>query len=157
MPRRESKKYTPEFQTRAVKMVLEEGKSRAQVAKDLDQTRSALETWMRQSRTDAGQGPSGALTTGEKEELAQLRREVRQLRVERRPALLEGRLLPDGWTGRPGRRREAWWRLVRWQVGQRGHPEAITRAMASRTRFMSGADGGQCNEGLPTHLLFGLP
>ncbi|AGC43454.1 IS3 family transposase OrfA [Myxococcus stipitatus DSM 14675] len=38
---------------------------------------------MRQSRTDAGQGPSGALTTGEKEEFAQLRREVRQLRMER--------------------------------------------------------------------------
>ncbi|WZX23409.1 IS3 family transposase [Myxococcus stipitatus] len=83
MPRRERRKYTPEFKARAVKMVLEEGKSRAQVAKDMDLTRSALEAWMRQSRTDAGQGPSGALTTGEKEELAQLRREVRQLRMER--------------------------------------------------------------------------
>ncbi|WXH29848.1 Insertion element IS6110 uncharacterized 12.0 kDa protein [Myxococcus stipitatus] len=83
MPRRERRKYTPEFKARAVKMVLEEGKSRAQVAKDLDLTRSVLETWVRQSRTDAGQGPSGALTTGEKEELAQLRREVRQLRMER--------------------------------------------------------------------------
>ncbi|MBU8900996.1 transposase [Corallococcus sp. M34] len=83
MPRRERRKYTPEFKARAVKMVLEESKSRAQVAKDLDLTRSALETWVKQSRTDAGQGPSEALTTGEKEELAQLRREVRQLRMER--------------------------------------------------------------------------
>lgn len=83
MPRRERRKYTPEFKSRAVKLVLEEGKSRAQVAKDLDLTRSALETWVRQARTDVGQGSPGALTTGEKEELTQLRREVRQLRMER--------------------------------------------------------------------------
>lgn len=83
MPRRERRKYTPEFKARVVKQVLEEGKSRAQVAKDLDLTRSALETWVRQARADAGQGPSGVLTTGVKEELTQLRREVRQLRMER--------------------------------------------------------------------------
>ncbi|RKH15839.1 IS3 family transposase [Corallococcus praedator] len=63
--------------------MLEEGKSRAQVAKDLDLTRSALETWVRQARADAGQGPPGVLTRGEKEELTQLRREVHQLRMER--------------------------------------------------------------------------
>lgn len=44
-----------------------------QVAKDLDLTRSALKTWVRQARADAGQGPSGALTSSEKEEFTQLR------------------------------------------------------------------------------------
>lgn len=34
MPRRERRKDTPEFKARVVKQVLEEGKSRAQVAKD---------------------------------------------------------------------------------------------------------------------------
>jgi transposase len=32
---------------------------------------------------DAGQGPAGALTTEEKEELSRLRKEVRELRIER--------------------------------------------------------------------------
>lgn len=83
MPRRERRTYTPEFKARAVKQVLEEGKSRSQVARDLELTRSALDTWVRQARVDAGRGPTGALTTSEKEELSQLRREVRQLRMER--------------------------------------------------------------------------
>ncbi|NOK33072.1 transposase [Corallococcus exercitus] len=47
MPRRERRKYTPEFKARVMKQVLEEGKSRAQVAKDLDLTCSALEAWVR--------------------------------------------------------------------------------------------------------------
>ncbi|WXH31895.1 hypothetical protein WA016_05874 [Myxococcus stipitatus] len=34
MPKRVRRNYTPEFKTRAVKLVLEEDKSRAQVAKD---------------------------------------------------------------------------------------------------------------------------
>jgi transposase len=36
-----------------------------------------------QSEVDAGKGPGGALTTAEKQELAQLRRENKQLRMER--------------------------------------------------------------------------
>ncbi|MBN9683957.1 transposase [Corallococcus sp. NCSPR001] len=79
MPRRARRKLTPEFKARAVKLALEEGKPRAQVAKDLDLTRSALESWVMQAQVDAGQGTGGALTTSEKEELAQPRREVRLL------------------------------------------------------------------------------
>jgi transposase len=83
MQRRPRRQYTPEFRAGAVKMVLEEGKSMAQVAKDLDLTRSALENWVRQARVDAGQGTAEALTTSEKEELTRLRRENHQLRMER--------------------------------------------------------------------------
>ncbi|NOK34555.1 transposase [Corallococcus exercitus] len=57
MPRRERRKYTPEFKARVVKQVLEEGKSRSQVAKDL--MRSALETWMRQARADVARSGPG--------------------------------------------------------------------------------------------------
>ena len=43
--------------------------------------------WLREiqglSKIDAGNGPSGALTTAEKAELAVLRKEVRELRMER--------------------------------------------------------------------------
>jgi len=38
---------------------------------------------VRQAEVDAGKGPAGALTTAEKEELSQLRREVKVLRMER--------------------------------------------------------------------------
>lgn len=43
--RRPRRQYTPEFRAEAVKMVLEEGRSMAQVAKDLGLTCSALENW----------------------------------------------------------------------------------------------------------------
>jgi putative transposase len=38
---------------------------------------------LKQSQVDRGKGPPGALTTAEKEELAQLRKEVRELREDR--------------------------------------------------------------------------
>ena len=38
---------------------------------------------MQQASTDEGNGPEGALTTAEKEELTRLRRENRTLRLER--------------------------------------------------------------------------
>jgi transposase len=55
----------------------------SQVAKDLDLTESALRNWVKQAEIDAGRGPEGALTTEEKAELQQLRRENRTLRMER--------------------------------------------------------------------------
>ena len=42
-----------------------------------------VRTWVRQAEVDAGRGPTGALTTADKEELSQLRREVKVLRMER--------------------------------------------------------------------------
>jgi len=38
---------------------------------------------VQQSEVDAGRGPAGALTTAEKEELTRLRKENRELRMER--------------------------------------------------------------------------
>jgi transposase len=53
------------------------------VARDLDLTPSALGNWVEQARADAGKSTRGTLTTEEKEELARLRKEVRELRLER--------------------------------------------------------------------------
>ena len=44
------------------------------VAEDLDLTETALRAWVKRFDIDAGKGPPGALTTIEREELAQLRR-----------------------------------------------------------------------------------
>ena len=52
------------------------------VARDLDLTETALREWVHRARADRTNGQTG-LTTGEREELARLRKENRILREER--------------------------------------------------------------------------
>ena len=81
--RRKRRSFTDEFKADAVKVVLAGGRTVGQVAKDLDLTETALRAWVRQAEVDAGQGSPEALTTDERNELARLRRENKQLRMER--------------------------------------------------------------------------
>jgi len=83
MEKRHRRHFTDEFKADTVKLVLQEGKPVARVARDLDLTESAVRQWVKQAKIDSGKGPAGALTTAEKEELAQLRKENRELRMER--------------------------------------------------------------------------
>ena len=83
MERRKRRSFNAEYKAEAVRLVREGGKSVPQVAKDLDLTDSALRNWVRQAEVDEGKGPAGALTTGEREELTRLRKENRQLTMER--------------------------------------------------------------------------
>ena len=53
------------------------------MSKDLDLTPSSLGKWVEQARADQGRSKRGTLTTEEKEELARLRKENRELRIER--------------------------------------------------------------------------
>jgi transposase len=80
--RRARRSFTEEFKASAVRLVLDEGKTVGQVARDLDLTPSALGGWVNQARADRTNGKTG-LTTAEREELSQLRKEVRNLRIER--------------------------------------------------------------------------
>jgi len=82
-PRRKRRQFTPEFKAGAVKLVLAEGKSSTEVARDLGLTESALRIWVQQAKADRGEGKPGALTTAEREELSRLRKRVRELEVER--------------------------------------------------------------------------
>lgn len=82
-PRRKRRQFTPEFKAGAVKLVLAEGKSSTEVARDLGLTESALRIWVQQAKADRGEGQPGALTTAEREELSVLRKRVRQLEMER--------------------------------------------------------------------------
>ena len=66
----------------AVRLVLDEGKTVGAVARELDLTPSALGNWVRQARADRSQGKTG-LTTEERTELARLRKENRERRMER--------------------------------------------------------------------------
>ncbi len=81
--RRKRRTFTKQFKAGAVRLVLEEGKSLSEVGRDLDVHGSVVSGWVRQAKTEAGRGPPGALNMSEMEELARLRKEVRQLRMER--------------------------------------------------------------------------
>lgn len=83
MTRRSRRIFTDEFKAGAVRLVLEEGKTVAQVARDLDLTETAFRKWVERARSDQGKGKPGALTTREREELADLRKRVRVLQMER--------------------------------------------------------------------------
>ena len=80
--RRPRRQFTDEFKAQAVRLVLEEGKTVGAAARDLDLTASALRQWVEQTRADRTKGKSG-LTTAEREEVARLRKENRQLRMDR--------------------------------------------------------------------------
>ena len=84
MGKRTRRRFTAEFKAETVRVVRESGKSvgdgRARARPDRDGA-AALGGAGGRSMPDAG--AIGALTTDEREELAQLRREVRTLRMER--------------------------------------------------------------------------
>ena len=80
--RRPRRQFDDDFKAQAVRLVLDEGKSVGSVARDLDLTESNLRIWVERARADRTDGKTG-LTTAEREELARLRKENRELRTER--------------------------------------------------------------------------
>jgi transposase len=81
--KRKRRKFSAEFKAETVRLVRDSDKSVTAVARELDLTETALRRWVQQAEVDAGRGPMGALTTSEREELVQLRRETKRLRMER--------------------------------------------------------------------------
>jgi transposase len=81
--RRLRRTFTDEFKAGAVRLVLEEGESINRVARDLDLNSGSVSRWVEQARANRGISKRGTLTTEEKEELSRLRKEVRELRLER--------------------------------------------------------------------------
>lgn len=79
---RARRQFTDEFKAGAVRLVLDEGKTIAAVARDLGLTASALRTWVIRARADRDGGKTG-LTSDERAELAKLRKENRELKLER--------------------------------------------------------------------------
>jgi transposase-like protein len=77
------RQFSPEFKSEAVRLAQSPGQSIANVAKDLGVSEGNLRNWIKQAAVDAGNGSAGALTTSEKQELAALRRENKELRMER--------------------------------------------------------------------------
>ena len=78
---RNRRKFTPEFKAEAVALVEASGGNIAAVAKELGIYDSSLGNWVRQARVDRGE--RAGVTTSEKTELAELRKENARLRMER--------------------------------------------------------------------------
>ena len=80
-PGRAKRRFSKEFKADAVALVLDGDRPVAHVARDLGIGETNLGNWVRQARIDRGDRPG--LTTEERSELVQLRREVTKLRMER--------------------------------------------------------------------------
>jgi transposase len=80
MTKRTRRKYTEEFKTEAVRLIVEEGYSISQAARNLDINANMLGRWKRELTEDA---EIRQQVSDEKEELKRLREEVRQLKMER--------------------------------------------------------------------------
>jgi transposase len=76
--------HPPEFRRRAVELVRLGEQPVAAIAKDLRISESCLRNWIAQDTADssAGDGGSSRLTSDEKRELAQLRKDKRRLEIE---------------------------------------------------------------------------
>ena len=77
---RARRSFTPEFKAEIVERCQAGDRTVAQVARDFDLAETAVRKWVRQAEIDAGQ--RDGLTSDEREELAQLRRENRRLQAD---------------------------------------------------------------------------
>lgn len=78
---RTRRSFTKEFKVDAVALVLDEGRTIADVARSLGIGETNLGNWVRRFRTDRGEREG--LTTSEKLDIVGLRKENVQLRMER--------------------------------------------------------------------------
>ncbi len=83
MATRKRRSFTPEFKAEAVRLCRVGDRSIKQIAVDLDLTETALRDWVKRADADVGIGPENALSTPERDELAELRRKVKRLEMER--------------------------------------------------------------------------
>lgn len=77
-------KFTKEFKTEAIKLVKKEGYTQAEVAKNLGIDARNLSRWIQESIPEKQVAkPVSLLSMHEQEELQQLRKDVKRLRMER--------------------------------------------------------------------------
>ena len=74
--------FTSEFKAEIVELCQRGDRSVGQVARDFDLTETAVREWIKQAERDAGTRQDGGLTSAERRELAELRRENRRLRED---------------------------------------------------------------------------
>ena len=78
------KQYSKQFKIDAVKLVTEQGYKVAEAARNLGIHHTSLRNWKKQLEIDGNQSfPGKGHMVSEKEELNQLRKEVKKLQMER--------------------------------------------------------------------------
>ena len=80
-PARRRGRYPKEFRRDAAALVIDQERTVADVAKELGVVEQTLGNWVRQERIDRGEREG--LSSGEREEMARRRREVKRLTMER--------------------------------------------------------------------------
>ena len=75
------KPYPPEFRRQMIELV-RAGRTPEELAREFEPTAESIRNWVKQADRDEGRRDDG-LTSVEREELRRLRRENRQLRLER--------------------------------------------------------------------------
>ena len=78
---RPRRSFTPEFKAEIVELCQRGDRTVRQVSQDFDLTETAVREWVKQADLDTG-SRTDALTSTERDELAQLRRENRRLRED---------------------------------------------------------------------------
>jgi transposase len=78
---RKNPPYTPEFRRQMIELA-RSGRSPESLAKEFEPTAQAIRNWVARADRDAGRR-DGGVTTEERGEINRLRREVRQLKLER--------------------------------------------------------------------------
>ena len=83
MSDKRTRRFSKEYKAEDVDLVQQSGGNCAKVARDVDLTPQSVAAWVRQAAIDAGEGRADQLTTADKTELYNLRKEVKELRMER--------------------------------------------------------------------------
>ena len=73
--------YPPEFRQQIIELV-KAGRTPEELSREFEPTAQTIHNWVKQADVDAGVRSDG-LTTEERDELRRLRRENKQLRIER--------------------------------------------------------------------------
>jgi transposase len=113
--------FTPEFKAEAVRLCKAGDRTIRQVAVDLDLTETALREWVKRAATEAEAASSETLSTGERDELKELRKRVKRLEMEREILKNRRGRRPTCWARSSGRattraarkeRPAAFWRFI---------------------------------------------
>jgi transposase len=79
--RRPRRSFSPEYKAEVVELTRSSGRSIAALCRDMGLAETAVRKWVAQA--DADSGRNNGLTSAERKELAQLRRELRVVQEER--------------------------------------------------------------------------
>ncbi len=83
MTKRTRRTFTEEYKAEVVTLIRQGNKSIGVVCGDLGLPETAVRRWVKQAEVDLGEGPPGALTSAERDELSELRKRVKTLEMER--------------------------------------------------------------------------